>query len=51
MAERQPEDTQSYRCARCGYVVTVQKEVKAPEYCPNCAVTHLLGKMEPMGKS
>ncbi len=51
MAEKKPADTQSYRCTRCGYVVTVETDAKAPEYCPNCAVTHLLGKMEPMGKS
>lgn len=40
----------SYRCARCGYIVTVEAGQKAPEYCPNCAVTHLLGRMEELSK-
>lgn len=40
----------SYRCVRCGFIVTVEASQKAPDYCPNCAVTHLLGRMEPLGK-
>ncbi len=40
----------SYRCTRCGFIVTTGKDDKPPDYCPNCAVTHMMGKMEPMGQ-
>lgn len=40
-----------YRCVRCGYIVTIGPEEKPPDYCPNCAVTHLMGKMELISQS
>lgn len=50
MEKEEAQERHTYRCTKCGYIVTVKGEEKAPEYCPNCAVTHLYGKMEPLGR-
>jgi len=35
----------AYKCQSCGFVVYKKKDEKPPEYCPNCAITHLKGDM------
>jgi len=35
----------AYKCQTCGFVVYKNKDEDPPEYCPNCAITHLKGDM------
>ncbi|MHB8619938.1 MAG: hypothetical protein ACYDAG_10250, partial [Chloroflexota bacterium] len=35
-----------YRCKTCGFIVYIEAERPAPEYCTQCAVAHLRGEME-----
>jgi len=39
----------AYKCKSCGFVIYQGKDEKPPEFCPNCAVTHLKGEMEKVG--
>lgn len=35
----------AYKCQSCNFVVYKKKDEKSPEFCPNCAITHLKGDM------
>ncbi len=39
------EEEVAYKCQRCGFVLYKKKGEKPPEFCPNCAITHLKGDM------
>ena len=39
----------AYKCMRCGYVLYKGKDEEPPEYCPQCAITHLKGDMVKVG--
>jgi len=39
----------AYKCQRCGFIVYKKKDEEPPEYCPDCAITHLKGDMVRVG--
>jgi len=43
------EEEVAYKCQRCGFVVYKKKDEEPPEFCPNCAITHLKGDMVRVG--